>query len=211
LNTVNPETGHAPAARLTRRESQEETRKRLVASAIELFAQSGVKATSLNAVAEHAGFSRGAVHGNYSGKDDLAAAVAESVAGELAPKLQQVLAAPGPSGERLTAYIRTFLEYCSQRPNAAGALIAVVEYLGRQRPQYYGDRAADSLGDLVDLFEEGQRRGEMRAFDARTMAFAVRTVLDTAAMRSRAAQIGDGDLAAEIVALFTAATRGGAS
>jgi len=204
---VNQEIRHVPAVRLTRGESQEATRKRLVASAIELFAKKGVAATSLNAVAEHAGFSRGAVHGNYSDKNDLVAAVAESVVGELAPKLRQSLAAPVPSGERLTAYIHAFLEYCSRHPNATGALIAVVEYFGRQDPQYYGDRAAASLGDLVGLFEEGQRRGEMRGFDVQTMAFAVRTVLDQAAMRLCAAQVGVRDLTAEIVALFTAATR----
>jgi AcrR family transcriptional regulator len=205
---VESETSQKRAARLTRKESQEVTRERLVASAIELFARSGVAATSLNAVAEHAGFSRGAVHGNYASKDELAAAVAESVVGELGPQLQQRLQAQAPSGERLAAYIRTFLEYCSRQPDATGALIAVVEYFGRQRPQYYGDRAAASVGDLVALFEEGQRSGDMRSFDVRTMAFAVRTVLDSTAMRLSADQTGVGEVTAEIVALFTAATRG---
>lgn len=193
--------------RLTRKESREETRRRLVMAAIELFAQSGVAATSLNAVAEHAGFSRGAVHGNYASKDELAAAVAESVVGELGPRLQECLRAATPTGERLTAYIRTFLEYCSGHPDATGALIAVVEYFGRQRPQYYGDRAAASVADLVALFEEGQQRGELRAFDAPTMAFAVRTVLDNTAMRLSANENDVCEVAAEIVALFTAATR----
>jgi AcrR family transcriptional regulator len=208
---VNQETDFVPAARLTRKESQEATRQRLVASAIELFAHAGVAATSLNAVAEHAGFSRGAVHGNFAGKDELVAAVAESVVGALGPELQRVLAAPTSSGARLAAYIRTFREYCSQHPKAAGALIAVVEYAGRQNPRHYGDRAAASLGDLTDLFEEGQRRGEMRAFDTRTMAFALRTVLDTSAARLSADQAGAGDLATEIVELFGAATRSGAA
>jgi AcrR family transcriptional regulator len=193
--------------RLSRKESQVETRRRLVAAAIELFAQSGVAATSLNAVAEHAGFSRGAVHGNYSSKDELAAAVAESVVGELGPQLRECLQAEGPSGARLAAYIHAFLEYCSAHPDATGALIAVVEYFGRQQPRYYGDRAAASVADLVALFEEGQRAGEMRAFDAPTMAFAVRTVLDNTAMRLSAKQNEVGKVTAEIVALFTAATR----
>jgi AcrR family transcriptional regulator len=201
---VNTETR---PTRLTRKESREETRRRLVAAAIELFAQSGVAATSLNAVAEHAGFSRGAVHGNYASKDELAAAVAESVVGELGPRLQECLRAATPTGERLAAYLRTFLEYCSGHPDATGALIAVVEYFGRQRPQYYGDRAAASVADLVALFEEGQQRGEMRAFDAPTMAFAVRTVLDNTAMRLSANENDVCEVAAEIVALFTAATR----
>ncbi|RRR99398.1 TetR/AcrR family transcriptional regulator [Glycomyces terrestris] len=203
---MNRETT-APAGRLTRRESQEATRQRLVAAAIELYARAGVAGTSLNAVAEHAGFSRGAVHGNYAGKDELAAAVAASVAGALAPQLAAVLAAPAPSGERLAAYIRTFLEFCARQPDSARALIAVVEHFGRRDPQYYGDRAAASLGDLVALFEDGQRRGEMRDFDPRTMAFAVRTVLDSAAARLSASQDDAARTTAEITALFAAATR----
>ncbi|GAA3820954.1 MULTISPECIES: TetR/AcrR family transcriptional regulator [Amycolatopsis] len=201
------ETADAPAVRMTRKERQEETRRRLIASAIRLFARSGVSATSLNAVAEHAGFSRGAVHGNYSGKDELVAAVAETVAGELAPQLGQILMGPGSSRERLAAYIRAFLEYCAQHPDSAGALIAVVEYLSREDRRHYGDRVAASLGDLIALFEDGQRRGEMRAFDTTTMAFALRTVLDNTAAHLLG---GDADieaLTAEIVALFDAATR----
>ncbi|WP_335988903.1 TetR/AcrR family transcriptional regulator [Glycomyces sp. MUSA5-2] len=199
--------GTAPAARLTRKESQAATRKRLIDSAIELFARDGVAGTSLNAVAEHAGFSRGAVHGNFSGKDELAAAVTESVIGALAPELQRVLSGPEPAGDRLAAYIRTFLEYCAQQPEAAAALIAVVEHAGRQQPRYYSDRAAASIGDLVALFEEGQATGEMRVFDTRTMAFAVRTVLDGAALRLIADQAGAAELADEIAAMFIAATR----
>lgn len=204
---MNQETAHRPAGRLTRKESQAATRTRLIASAIELFARDGVAATSLNAVAEHAGFSRGAVHGNFSGKDELAAAVTESVVGALAPELQRALSTAAPTGERLAAYIRIFLDYCSQQPTAAAALIAVVAHAGRQQPRYYEDRGAASVGDLVALFEEGRDRGEMRAFDARTMAFAVRTVLDSAALRLTADPAGAEALANEIAAMFTAATR----
>lgn len=193
--------------RPTRKESQEATRHRLVASATELFAKAGVAATSLNAVAEYAGFSRGAVHGNYDGKDALAAAVAESVVGALGPQLERVLAGPESSGDRLAAYIRTFLEYCADHPNAAGALIAVVEYFTRQRAQHYNERAAASLDDLVGLFDDGQKRGEMRAFDARTMAFAVRTVLDSAALRLANGWADAAELTTEITAMFIAATR----
>ncbi|WP_206795465.1 TetR/AcrR family transcriptional regulator [Amycolatopsis sp. MtRt-6] len=200
-------TSKPAVIRLTRKESQEETRRRLVASAITLFARSGVAGTSLNAVAEHAGFTRGAVHGNYSGKDDLALAVAETVAGELAPQLERTLAAPGSGGDRLAAYIRGFLSYCAKRPEATSALIAVVEYLGRADRGFYNERAAASLGDLIELFEEGQRNGEMRTFDAKTMAFAVRTVLDSAAARMCGTDVDVEALTDEIVALFEAATR----
>ncbi len=196
-----------PAVRLTRKESQDETRRRLVASALVLFARAGVATTSLKAVAEHAGFSRGAVHGNYSSKEELVTAVVETVVAELAPQLHRALTSSGPSSDRLAMYIRVFLAYCAEHPDAAGALIAVVAYLGREDVRYYSDRAAASLSDLIELFADGQRRGEMRTFDPATMAFALRTVLDNAAAHLPSTDAGVEALTGEIVALFVGATR----
>jgi AcrR family transcriptional regulator len=172
-----------------------------------LFARAGVAATSLNTVAEHAGFSRGAVHGNYSGKDELVAAVAETIVGEIAPRLRQTLTERGSSGARLSSYIRAFLAFCAENPDAAGALIAVTEHRGQSDRRHYHDRAVASLGDLTELFQDGQRRGEMRVFDPTTMAFALRTVLDNTAAYLCATGAEVGELATEIVALFAAATR----
>jgi AcrR family transcriptional regulator len=210
----------SPAPRLTRRESQELTRRRLIESASELFASHGVRGTSLIAVAERAGFSRGAVHGNFSDKDDLAAAVVEFVVEDLGPALGRALVSPGSTNERLAAYISTHIDYCRAEPTRAAAIIAAVGYLSRpaaatasqdqphgsQEPsasqrQAYGQRSADSVGDLVALFEEGQRSGQMRSFDPTTMALSLRSVLDAAVPTH------PGIEAHEIIALFDHATR----
>ena len=210
----------SPAPRLTRRESQELTRRRLIESAAQLFASHGVRGTSLIAVAERAGFSRGAVHGNFSDKDDLAAAVVEFVVEDLGPALGRALVSPGSTNERLAAYISTHIDYCRAEPTRAAAIIAAVGYLSRpaaatasqdqphdsQEPsasqrQAYGQRSADSVGDLVALFEEGQRSGQMRSFDPTTMALSLRSVLDAAVPTH------PGIEAHEIIALFDHATR----
>ena len=49
------------AARLTRAESQERTRRLIVEAATELFLGQGFRVTSLERIAEVAGFTRGAV------------------------------------------------------------------------------------------------------------------------------------------------------
>lgn len=205
---MNDRARPTPKVRLSRKASQGETRLRLIASAIELFAEEGVAEASMNGIAERAGFSRGAVHGNYSDKHELIAAVIESVVADLAPTLDGILAASHPSQERLEAYIRAFLSYCAAKPGSANALMAAVEYFGRRDPQHYAARAAESVDGLVRLFEDGQRRGEMRAFDSRTMALAMRSVLDTAAQQFlRTSHLRVDALSAELVALFTAATK----
>ncbi|MDN5585079.1 MAG: TetR family transcriptional regulator [Brevibacterium sp.] len=195
--------------RLTRRESQERTRRDLIAAAIDLFAANGVAGSPLNAVAEYAGFSRGAVHGNFADKDELASAVVASVAIDLGAQLAEVLSHPTSTRTRLADYITTSMDYFRTKPASAAAIVAAVGYLSRNGAESYDDRAKDSVGDLVALFEEGQRLGEMRSFDPLTMALALRSVLDTTAANlsgSRAPARTEA-MTSEFVALFDHATR----
>jgi AcrR family transcriptional regulator len=66
-----------PARRLTRRESQEQTRQRLLDMAVAVFAEKGFARTSVEEIAEQAGYSKGAVYSNFTSKEDLALAVLE--------------------------------------------------------------------------------------------------------------------------------------
>src|SRR5699024_8686144 len=147
-------------------------------------------------------------------------AVVEFVVEDLGPALGRALVSPGSTNERLAAYISTHIDYCRAEPTRAAAIIAAVGYLSRpaaatasqdqphgsQEPsasqrQAYGQRSADSVGDLVALFEEGQRSGQMRSFDPTTMALSLRSVLDAAVPTH------PGIEAHEIIALFDHATR----
>lgn len=59
------------ARRLTRAEKQAQTRSRLLEAAADVFAERGFFAASVEAIAEHAGFSMGAVYSNFENKGDL--------------------------------------------------------------------------------------------------------------------------------------------
>jgi AcrR family transcriptional regulator len=61
----------------TRAERQARTRKELVDAAERLFTAQGFHATSLDAVAAEAGFTKGAVYSNFASKEDLFFAVYE--------------------------------------------------------------------------------------------------------------------------------------
>ncbi|MGH9008225.1 MAG: TetR/AcrR family transcriptional regulator [Acidimicrobiia bacterium] len=64
--------------RLTRQESQARTRALLLEVATEEFLAHGYTGTSLERIAEMAGFSKGAVYGNFAGKEELCLAVLEN-------------------------------------------------------------------------------------------------------------------------------------
>jgi AcrR family transcriptional regulator len=61
--------------RLTRRESRDATRARLIAAAEKIFIRFGFDASSVERIAEAAGFSRGAFYSNFRNKDELFIAV----------------------------------------------------------------------------------------------------------------------------------------
>ncbi|GAA4908859.1 TetR/AcrR family transcriptional regulator [Streptomyces coeruleoprunus] len=57
--------------RLTREESRQRTKDRLLAAAAELFAERGVTGTSIEQIAERAGYTRGAFYGNFADKHEV--------------------------------------------------------------------------------------------------------------------------------------------
>lgn len=62
---------HEGMARLTRAESKERTRQRLLTEAQRLFRERGYAATSLEQVAEAAEVTKGAIYGHFASKEDL--------------------------------------------------------------------------------------------------------------------------------------------
>ena len=65
--------------RLTRAESQERTRTLIVEAATRLFLEQGFRVTSLEQIAEAAGFTRGAVYSNFAGKTAMGIAVIDAL------------------------------------------------------------------------------------------------------------------------------------
>ena len=70
------------STRTTRAERQAQTRESLIVVAREMFLADGYNATSLDKVAERAGFSKGAVYSNFAGKEELCMAVLDSIHAE---------------------------------------------------------------------------------------------------------------------------------
>jgi TetR/AcrR family transcriptional regulator, transcriptional repressor of aconitase len=96
-------------SRLTRPQSQARTRERLLAAAREAFIRNGFARTSLEAIAEAAGFSKGAVYSNFESKDAL---FLELLQEKFAADGDEIgrLAAAHSNREALLAAIRRYLE-----------------------------------------------------------------------------------------------------
>jgi AcrR family transcriptional regulator len=78
--------------RRTQAERREDTREQVLAAAARVFARNGFHATTLEAVAEEAGFSRGAVYYNFSDKEELFLELLDRRCAERAQDLREVFA-----------------------------------------------------------------------------------------------------------------------
>lgn len=92
--------------RLTRAENSERIRERLVATATTLFLRDGFAATSLDTIANEAGYSKGAVYSNFRNKDDLCLAVLDRIHAEQAGRIVEAMSGARNVEERLTAFER---------------------------------------------------------------------------------------------------------
>jgi AcrR family transcriptional regulator len=78
--------------RKTQTERREETREEVLAAAARVFAKRGFHATSLEAIAEEDGFSRGAVYYNFADKEELFLELLDRRCAERAQDLRDVFA-----------------------------------------------------------------------------------------------------------------------
>ncbi|MBO9531539.1 MAG: TetR/AcrR family transcriptional regulator [Solirubrobacteraceae bacterium] len=104
--------GAVPEVRKTRRERQAETRQQVVTAARELFLTRGYHGTTLSAVVEAAGFTKGAVYSNFASKAELALAVVEEIERENVEKLAGAFQGASDPAERaklLTLWGETIL------------------------------------------------------------------------------------------------------
>lgn len=168
----------APAPR-TRQDQQQETRDTLVAAARAVFATTGYHAASLEAIAREAGYSKGAVYSNFSGKADLFLAVmdANMEAADIAGGWE----IPGPEAGGTEA--------CETIPEQFDAMIegmslATLEFVAaaardpRLRPQMaermtalterYAAAAEHAQGEADDPLTSLERGGLLAALDQGT-------------------------------------------
>jgi AcrR family transcriptional regulator len=94
----------------TQQARKAETRERLLAAAADLFATKGVHAVSLEAVAEAADRTTGAIYSHFGGKVGLLLAVLDQTSREVGRDTRDALVGVGDTDARLDALWTTFVE-----------------------------------------------------------------------------------------------------
>jgi AcrR family transcriptional regulator len=92
--------------RLSRAESQAQTREQLIVTARRMFVSDGFLGTSLEKVAAEAGYSKGAVYSNFASKFELGFVVIERIHDEQVSRLKAELGATGTLDEMIDGFSR---------------------------------------------------------------------------------------------------------
>jgi AcrR family transcriptional regulator len=143
------------AVRLTRAERREQTRQELISAAEACFVSRGFHATSVDEVAERAGYTKGAVYSNFAAKEDLFFAVyerrVEQVLTEVAPGLRQA------GAERALDWLATAT--MERRDRDDGWLAVFFEFWAHVlRHPELRDRFAAIHASFLELLAEAVRR-----------------------------------------------------
>jgi AcrR family transcriptional regulator len=141
---------HEGMARMTRAESKERTRQRLLAEAQRLFRERGYAATSLEQIAEAAEVTKGAIYGHFASKEDLMLSALEAAP---APDYSTTLHDQSrPLRERLAEFSRAV---AAEDPGDTEELAMYLEFYAAllRAPdalQRYGSTVERRLQELAD-------------------------------------------------------------
>jgi AcrR family transcriptional regulator len=121
----------------TQGERKAETRQRLLDAAAELFAERGIEGASVDAIAERAERTSGAVYDHFGGKDGLLYALLEGWADDVAAVITAELAAASTLDDRLAALWRNV----AHPPTGEGQWIRLEHELWSFAARHDGARA----------------------------------------------------------------------
>ncbi|MFI9046428.1 TetR/AcrR family transcriptional regulator [Streptomyces sp. NPDC053427] len=185
-------------------------RAQIIDAAVETIAVRGFAKASLAQIAERAGISKGVISYHFAGKTELIERLVEQVYGDIGAFVGARLEEHTGASARLRVYIESVAAYMHDHPTRLAALGEVFSHFRTAdgAPRYGVASSEPIYTALENVFLEGQRSGELRAFDVRVMAVSLQAGIDN--MFAYWSARPEHDLAAharELAALFEHATR----
>lgn len=125
MESKDGRTMKSAAPQRTRRIKKDEIRSRLFQSALRLFSAKGFDRTTLEEIAEEAGFSKGAVYSNFEGKDELFFCLIEDQIDARIEAMEGIRVVDGDPAEAARKRMELLFELVSSDP---GWQILFIEY-----------------------------------------------------------------------------------
>jgi len=136
-----------------------DTRGRIVAAAVALFAEQGFDATSVNQVVARAGVAKGALYHHFGSKDDLLYEVYRELVERQSAGLHKVLAEQGAPADQLRAIIADMVETTAASSAEAKVFFREGHRLTDANQQRVRAARRQIHGAVTDLVRDAQRAG----------------------------------------------------
>lgn len=186
-------------------------RAQIVRSAIDTIAELGYDKASYARITERAGLSSPRmISYHFTNKDDLIRQILLDVYTTAAQALAERIERYDTVADQLTAYLEANLEFLRNHPREVAALTAIGPHLRDDAGKPYSSASAQEpdVQALEALLSRGQRTGEFRDFDTRSMAVMIRGAITAAVQRLHSEPGLDLDsYRQELVTTFALATR----
>ena len=166
--TVEPEAGQAVIAQL-RRARPDEThdgngsrREHILNVAARVFARKGYRATSLQEIADEVGVTRPSFYYHFKSKQEILGEILISALERAERTIDEVLAGPGTSIDRLRAFVLRYVEINTEHSEVP-VLFQSAGELEPEAAERARQRRSDIDHKLARLIADGIAAGELRA------------------------------------------------
>ncbi len=147
------------------------TRQRLLDATVELLAEGGYAAATVNALTSRAGVAAGTLYRHFESKEELFAEVFRTLSGREVDAMAEAGSGDAPALDRLENAIEAFARRALAQPRVAWALLAEpVDALVDEERLEYRRRYRDLV---VRLLEQGIASREVEPLDAPVVAAAI--------------------------------------
>ena len=143
--------------------SKEHTRVRIINSAKKLFAEQGYQKTTIVDISRQAGLSEAALYEYFQGKEDLLLTIPDLWVSELLKDLDEQLFGIQGAVNKLRKYLWWYLRRVEQAPLDAKIVYLFLKTNANFLNTEVYANVKRFYSYLIDIFEEGQKNGEMRS------------------------------------------------
>jgi AcrR family transcriptional regulator len=136
-------------------------RSEMVEAALKLFAEKGIKGTTIRDIAHEAGVTEGALYRHFDSKEELAQSLFSECAAILHQSLSSSIEGVEGAHERLCALANGFFDFAENNPEAYEFVMA------RHHESVGGPKPGQPLPKdiFVQVMREGMEAGKLRAMD----------------------------------------------
>lgn len=142
--------------------SKEHTRVRIINSAKKLFSEQGYQKTTIVDISKQAGLSEAALYEYFHGKEDLLLTIPDLWVSELLKDLDEQLFGIQGAVNKLRKYLWWYLRRVEQAPLDAKIVYLFLKTNANFLSTEVYANVKKFYSYLIDIFEEGQKTGEMR-------------------------------------------------